>query len=273
MTRISLSYLYNFATSLEPLSGIKPGMSFEEAFWPIAVARGVVHQLLENSVFAYSIRSARAPGAALIAYIDHLMAEADKPSAASLGNYEANELNRQFNLFKTVLLAELETLNANFVTQKRGYDTATLIEAAENIFPPELPARVPEAVFDIQEAGKCIAFELPTAAGFHLHRANEAILHRYYDAVTGGKERPKSRNIGDYLAALNTHGVGDPRLKAALKDLKDLHRNPLIHPDQTLESIDDAIALLNGIHNAVVYMLKEIPNSPPGTVVQRAGPL
>jgi len=189
------------------------------------------------------------------------MDRADKDGERKITQYDANDLNRQFNLFKTVLLAELETLNANFVTQKRGYDTATLIEAAENIFPPELPHRVPEAVFDLREAGKCIAFELPTAAGFHLHRANEAILHRYYDAVTDGKPRPTSRNIGDYLAALRQHNAGDPKLLAALKDLKDLHRNPLIHPDQTLESIDEAIALMNGIHNAVVHMLKVIPDT------------
>lgn len=48
-------------------------------------------------------------------------------------------------------------------------------------------------------------------------------------------------------------------MKAALKDLKDLHRNPLIHPEHTLESPDEAIALMNGVHTVMVYMLKEIP--------------
>jgi hypothetical protein len=111
-------------------------------------------------------------------------------------------------------------------------------------------------------SGKCIAFELPTAAGFHLHRANESILHRYYDAVTGGNPRPTGRNIGDYLAKLREYNVGDARLLTALTDLKDMHRNPLIHPDQTLENIDEAIGLLGSIHNAVVYMLKAIPMPP-----------
>jgi hypothetical protein len=48
-------------------------------------------------------------------------------------------------------------------------------------------------------------------------------------------------------------------VKAALRDLKNLHRNPLIHPDHSLESADEAIALMNGIHTVMVYMLKEIP--------------
>jgi hypothetical protein len=156
-------------------------------------------------------------------------------------------------------LAELETLNAHFVTQKRGYDSMALIGYAEVIFPADLPSKVPDAVPDIREAGKCIAFELPTAAGFHLHRANEAIMHRYYDVVSGDKPRPKNRNIGGYLAAMTEGKFGDQRLLTALKDLNDLHRNPLIHPDQSLESIDDAIALMNAIHTAAVFMLKSIP--------------
>jgi hypothetical protein len=153
----------------------------------------------------------------------------------------------------------METLNTYSVTQKRGYDSMALISFAESIFPPELGVKVPEAIPDIREAGKCIAFELPTAAGFHLHRANEAMMHRYYDQVSGGKPRPKNRNIGGYLAAMTENKYGDPRLIATLKDLNDLHRNPLIHPDQSLESIDEAIALMNAIHTATVFMLKAIP--------------
>ena len=127
------------------------------------------------------------------------------------------------------------------------------------MFPDELTTKVPDAIFDIKEAGKCMAFELPTAAGFHLHRAIEAVLHRYYDAVTDGTERPKTRNIGDYLKKMNEMNVGDSKVKSALKDLKDLHRNPLIHPEDSLESIDDVIALLGSIHAVVVHMLKKIP--------------
>jgi len=89
--------------------------------------------------------------------------------------------------------------------------------------------------------------------------ANESILHRYYDAVTAGKARPSGRNIGDYLAELRKYSAGDPKVLSALKDLKDLHRNPLIHPEDSLEDIDEAIALVNAIHSVAVHMLKAIP--------------
>lgn len=51
---------------------------------------------------------------------------------------------------------------------------------------------------------------------------------------------------------LNKLNAGDAKVKAALKDLKDLHRNPLIHPEQALENVDDAITLMNGVHTAVL---------------------
>jgi hypothetical protein len=127
---------------------------------------------------------------------------------------------------------------------------------AQPAFQPKYGAR---RLPDLEQATRCIAFELFTAAGFHLHRANEAVLRRYWDAVTNGATRPASRNMRDYLNELNKLKAGDAKVKATLKDLKDLHRNPLIHPEQTLENVDDAIALMNGVHTAVPNMLKQMP--------------
>jgi len=80
--------------------------------------------------------------------------------------------------------------------------------------------------------------------------------------------------MGDYLSEMNKKKVGSAKIKAALKDLKDLHRNPLIHSEHSLDSADEAIALMNGIHTVMVYMLKEIPVvasppavAPPGGVI------
>jgi len=38
----------------------------------------------------------------------------------------------------------------------------------------DVPAKVPSALFDAREAGKCLAYELPTACGFHIFRATES---------------------------------------------------------------------------------------------------
>jgi hypothetical protein len=161
--------------------------------------------------------------------------------------------------FEAVFGAEIAGLPLYGVTRKAGYDLPTLIGNGAACFPAELPSKAPEALPDLQQATKCIAFELFTAAGFHLHRANEAVLRRYWDAVTGGASRPASGNMGDYLNELNNRNAGDAKVKAALKDLKNLHRNPLIHPGETLDNVDDAVALMSGVHTAVLNMLKEMP--------------
>jgi hypothetical protein len=154
-------------------------------------------------------------------------------------------------------------MNIYLVVKKRGFDTSDLINNGAVLFPPDIVTKVPQALDDLNVATKCIAFELPTAAGFHLHRANESVLHAYYDAVTNHANKPSGRNIADYLKAMKDQNVGDDKVLSALKDLKNLHRNPLIHPEQSLDSTDEAIALLGSIHAAVVFMLKEIPEPMP----------
>jgi hypothetical protein len=148
----------------------------------------------------------------------------------------------------------------------RGYNTTDLIDNGVVLFPEEIQIRVPESIADLNQATKCIAFELPTAAGFHLHRANESVLHRYYDAIADGAARPNGRNIGDYLQVMNGKPKADKRILAALRDLKDLHRNPLIHPEDSLESVDEALSLLGSVHAVIVPMLKTIPDPPLPTV-------
>jgi hypothetical protein len=146
-----------------------------------------------------------------------------------------------------------------------------LVEAGVRCFPNDVWTKAPDAISDLLQGTRCIAFELFTAAGFHLHRANEAVLRRYWDAITKGAPRPASRNVGDYLAEMNKQNVGNEKVKAALKDLKDLHRNPLIHPEHSLENADEAIALMNGVHTVMVHMLKQIPEVAQLPVIPPAG--
>jgi hypothetical protein len=145
------------------------------------------------------------------------------------------------------------------VTRKRAYDMRDLIFHGSLVFPPEFGAKVPEAIDDAEQATRCIAFELPTAAGFHLHRVNERVLRRWYDAVTNQAERPQGRTIGAFLQSLESRKAGSEAVRSALKSLKDLHRNPLMHPEDSLTSIDDALALMGHIMAVVVMMLKDIP--------------
>ncbi len=254
MIRINGWFLYQLGTVLHSLGNIDPEQKPENASPTVHFARNWLNSYLNTSVFRP--RTSYAKGNELLSLLDEFLKNGINSEKVG---YFAYSIQACIHQFETVLAAELGLEDLYLVFQKRGYDNKALIDNATILFPDDLIKKVPEAKFDIDQAGKCIAFELITAAGFHLHRANEAVLHRYYDAVIKGAERPKGRNVGEYIQTLEKEGCGNPKVIAALKSLKDLHRNPLIHPEQSLESIDDAIALLNAIHSVIVHMLKEIP--------------
>ncbi len=93
-------------------------------------------------------------------------------------------------------------------------------------------------------------------------RAVEAVLRGYWEVVTGNQPKPKQRSIGVYLAALIKLGCGNPKIIAALTQMKDLHRNVIIHPEETLD-MDEAVALLGIANSVAAAMLKEMPEIEP----------
>lgn len=177
-------------------------------------------------------------------------------------SYEVVPIKQAYSQYRVALLAEIGALQSYFVTQKRGYDTLTLINWGENVFPNELTAKVPEALFDAREAGRCLAFERPTAAGFHIFRATESVIRKYYAQVTGGKAPPKIRSIGVYLKAMTDHA--DPKVWTALDQLTKLHRNPVIHPEHVL-TMDEAATILGICQSAISAMLAVLPVPAPTT--------
>jgi hypothetical protein len=276
MLRVDGFYLYQVGYQIHPLSklrapsGSDPGTETDDALGLLAIAEGALDRLLTKSVFR--LRTSSQAGGKLLAAVKETRsrAEAAVGQGQHLNFVEVLSITNALTEFEAVFGAELAIFPLYGITRKAGFDLPTLIENGAACFPAEICSKAPEALPDLQQATKCIAFELFTAAGFHLHRANEAVLRRYWDAVTNGATRPASRNMGDYLNGLNNLNAGNTKVKAALKDLKDLHRNPLIHPEESLDNVDEAVALMNGVHTAVLNMLKEMPviaTIPPPTPV------
>ena len=63
-----------------------------------------------------------------------------------------------------------------FVTQKGVYDTDSLINNGSSVYADLLEHLPQEAIEDTNQAARCLAFTLPTASGFHMARATEAVL-------------------------------------------------------------------------------------------------
>ena len=181
-----------------------------------------------------------------------------------LGAWEAYRLSNALNSFEAVMSAEFGMMPIFLITPKKGYDLNTLLYYGTNLFPGDLEGKVPAAIIDIKSGTRCFAFEMWTAAAFHFHRAIESVLRRYWESVLPGRPHPGNRTIGDYLKSLAKSRKGSPKLKSALKDLKDLDRNPVLHPEYSLTNIEEADALIGTIRNAMVQMLAKIP-LPPAT--------
>jgi hypothetical protein len=275
--RVDGNYLYQVGSQIHPLADLKyatsniKGTSYLDAYFPLLIAEGALEPLITRSVF--QLRTSVQAGQTLLAAIRDLRNRIGQETAPekTLDPSEVYAITSALSAFEAVLAAELALLPLYVVQPKAGYDTTALIEYGAVCFPGDLASKVPQAVFDIQQGTRCIAFELFTGAGFHLHRANEAVLRRYWEVVAKGATPPKSGNMGNFLNEMEQKQFGDEKVRAALKDLKNLHRNPLIHPEHTIADVHEAIALMNSIHVVMVHMLKEIPVVAPQSTPAPAG--
>jgi hypothetical protein len=283
MQRVDGSYLYKMGSQIHSLGEFRyqgsssgPPTTMFEALLPLYLAEAAIDGLVNRSVFR--LKTSVNPGQALLEAVRALKTKIDQEPDKSkpLEFTDVYPISSTLTAFETVLAAEFALLPLYVVMQQSAFDMTVLIESGARCFPIDVVFKVPEAVADLEQGTKCIAFALPTAAGFHLHRANESVLRKYWDSASKGAAQPGNRTMGEFIAEMEKTKVGDPKVRSALKDLKNLHRNPLIHPEHSLGSVDEAIALMNGIHSVMVHMLKEIPFTtaplPAGAAAGPTGP-
>ncbi len=262
MIRISLPYVFTLSETLEAIKDLTPKTVRADAIFTLWNGHAALEALLASSVFSSNLRSSRQLASSLMSTLKK-EADGDQDWRNELG-YSANWIVQQYSQFKTAFTAEIGTFPSYFVSQKGSYDTLTLLDEPWRLFPPELWTKVPEARFDVIEAGKALCYELATACGMHVFRAVESVLRRYYTAVTNGKAQPKVRNIAVYINALKQAKGGDEKVLGALDHLNKLHRNPLAHPDAAL-TLDEAISIIGMAHSAITAMLQKLPELPPTT--------
>lgn len=262
MQKIDPAFLFELGDQLREIRSISSKTELAVVWITLDHTRKAITQAVDSSVYTHLVHDpCRTAAGALIRYIETLKEEAIKRdwNTEFLHDWEVQGLINLYTKFETLFLGDLQTGTLYLVSPKGGFETDALVEAGLLLFSGELATKVPDATGDIRQATRCIAFELPTAAGFHLHRAHEAVLRAYWDNVTGGMKLPRQQNMGEYLKQLDRLEKGKPAVRSHLRSIKDFHRNPLMHPEQTLENVDQALDLLAAIRSSIGYMLKEIP--------------
>jgi hypothetical protein len=146
---------------------------------------------------------------------------------------QAKKLNALMHDVRKTLSAELHTLNAYRVTPK-VLDVNKLVDDVSSLFGPKVFTMLPEiAQHDFSEAGKCIVFERPTAASFHLLRGTESVLRNFYERMVRQK-RIRDRMWGPVVTDLRKRNTSSKyaSLYNNLDNIRIHYRNPTQHPEK-----------------------------------------
>ena len=166
-------------------------------------------------------------------------------SARILTYGESARIRTAATELEAVLKAELSNWDTFFVSQKGGYSTADLINNAEKLLPESAQQYLSnESLEDVRRCGQCLAFNLGVAAAFHIVRAVEDYITKYYEHVTGTRPSVKARNWGAYIKNLQNCGEADSKVLGWMIQIKDQYRNPVLHPEEVVEP-DDAMEFMS----------------------------
>lgn len=262
MNRISLAWFTQLGVTLKQLEGYPPAAAEEKSkrSFDMQRAKTTLEELSDPKFLPLSLKASRAAINNLITALNDGIEDTKKlPDKEEAGRFpwELYRISWAAEQLAPVLKAELSVQAVYQIAPKRAYDIDTLIDNGTTIFSDSVRDQfTPEERYDVEQAGKCLAVEVPTAAAFHMFRAAESVLRRYYTAVVGTLPKLKMRNWGAYLKALKKCNA-DAKVLYALEQIKDLHRNPVLHPDSRVD-IDEALSLVGLIESVISAMTKDI---------------
>ncbi|WP_278056877.1 hypothetical protein [Mesorhizobium sp. WSM4982] len=203
----------------------------------------------DDNGFSTSKTVARDLSSTIAGWIDaNLMDGSDSPPTFSTDNFDKDfhswqlsAIRTKIDTFRSVFAAECAEVDVYSVGQISLYKTSDLVSSASKTLPAEIRASIPfEAAVEFDDAGRCLAFGLPTACGFHALRGLELAIDGYLRAFGVTK---KMNSWNDYVTAAKDLAEGSADKKPAKKvvqmidRMRDLDRNPLMHPRDTLDEI------------------------------------
>ncbi|MHB1957594.1 MAG: hypothetical protein ACYCO5_01015 [Acidobacteriaceae bacterium] len=173
--------------------------------------------------------------------------------------WSITEVREAAKEFETVLRTECQMMDTYFVFKKGVYSTKDLVENAHHQVPEPSRSSLPDQTkADFDQAGRCLAFDVPTAAAFHLLRGTESVIREYYELVVPGPKRASTRmrSWGVYINLMEKYKA-DANILSLLNHMKDVYRNPVLHPEENYS--DERAQVLFGLCiSAVVLLLQAI---------------
>lgn len=155
--------------------------------------------------------------------------------------WQYRHISTKIETFRSVFEAECHEVDVYSVGQIAIYKTRDLVANASHAIPEEFRKGMPsESLKEFDDAGRCLAFDLPTACGFHALRGTELVMDDYLKSFGVTK---KLISWNDYIKAAeevaNSTGAGpkpSKKVTAMLDRMRSLDRNPLMHPRDELDT-------------------------------------
>lgn len=258
MKRVSQMALYRLG-NLTRLREMAVGQEPSEA-----IVVEVVFQLrafISNSEYQNTVSAAVEKAQAIFRMVRETL-DANKP----ITQYVVDKFEQLLSAFEVSLDDDLTRLPTFMVEPVGAYSFGQLINHADAVFPLNMRdgAIIPsQALLDFRSAGACLAFDLPTACGFHVFRATDAMLRKYcehFEAMPKGN----GRDWGKFIGALRDKKSGrmpNARTTELLDKIRDIDRNPLVHPELSLDR-DGALLVFDLCKSAISLMAMDIKNVP-----------
>ena len=155
------------------------------------------------------------------------------------------------------LIAESSGKIAYLITDKR-LDIEKLLHNQSALLAPDIFNMLPAiCVNDFLSACKSIAYELPTAAAFHILRCAEGTLRHFYLGVIKQKRlQPGNRTWGAMVLQMRRKKTNSPpvELLDTLDNIRINFRNPTNHPEKIfdIEEVQDLFGLCVDAINRMV---------------------
>jgi hypothetical protein len=258
MKRVNQHQFYQLGLAVHPLTGLGHADKISEVMWQLVQARNWLNWFLSDNVVPLVV--SKPYGYTLTNAIDQII-PTDFPSTMpekedeAIG-YRGLMISSAAKEFEIVLAAELQSLDTYFVSQKGIYSTPDLIEHADKALDEAVRKTLhEEALNDFRQAGRCLAFDLSTAAGFHAMRATENVLRQYHQVILNA-QAPTKLEMGPCIKDLKDAGA-DAKTLEILDQIRDLHRNPLMHPEVFLTP-SEGLRLFDIAKSAISAMADEI---------------
>lgn len=180
-----------------------------------------------------------------------------------LSNWQYSGIASNVDAFKNVFSAECRDVDVYSVGQISIFKTSELVSSGAGIIPIDLHELMPDGVVaEFDSAGKCLAFDLLTACGFHALRGVELMIDRYLSSF--GKDTSKLKSWNDYIKAAerlieddNVTPAPSHKVAAMLDRMRALDRNPLMHPTDTLDNVS-ALTIFQLSSVTVIEMIRDI---------------